>query len=60
MPDARYSSTSETVICNPRIHGFLLRFPGQIVMIFEESMLYGVTNQSPADNAKTAAEQALD
>jgi hypothetical protein len=32
IPDARYSSTSETVIRSPRIHGFPLRFPGSTVM----------------------------
>ena len=32
IPDARYSSTSETVIRSPRIEGFPLRFPGSTVM----------------------------
>ena len=35
MPEAKYSSTSCTVIRMDRIHGFPLRFPGSIVMIFE-------------------------
>ena len=33
IPEAKYSSTSETVIRIPRIQGFPLRFPGSIVMI---------------------------
>jgi len=38
MPEARYSSTSETVILIPRMQGLPLLFPGSIVMIFEWSM----------------------
>jgi len=32
MPDARYSSTSYTVIRNPRMHGLPPRLPGSIVI----------------------------
>jgi hypothetical protein len=33
MPDARYSSTSYTVMRSPRMHGLPPRFPGSIVTI---------------------------
>jgi hypothetical protein len=32
IPPARYSSTSRTVIRIPRMHGWLLRLPGSMVM----------------------------
>ncbi len=35
IPDARYPSTSPTVIRRPRMQGFPLRLPGSIVMIRE-------------------------
>lgn len=37
MPEARYSSTSETVIRSPRMHGFPLRLPGSTVMRLRSS-----------------------
>lgn len=33
IPEAKYSSTSETVIRMPLMQGFPLRFPGSMVMI---------------------------
>jgi len=32
MPEAKYSSTSDTVMRMPRIHGFPLHFPGSTVI----------------------------
>jgi len=36
IPEARYSSTSETVIRKPRMQGFPLRFPGSTVIRLEK------------------------